>query len=64
MRESGLLLAMNLTFFGALFVIVLREIGDSETWKFVLGIIYKMLFGASVTLFVLFVIACMGVDIY
>lgn len=64
MTGSGLLLAMNATFFGALFVIVLREIGDNETWKLVCGILYKMLFGASATLFVLFVLACMGVDIY
>lgn len=64
MQGSGLLLAMNLTFFGALFVIMLKEIGGNEAWKFACGIIYKMLFGACVTLFVLFALACMGVDIY
>ena len=64
MVESGLMVAMNATFFTALFVILLREIGSDQRWKVVCGILYKMLFGASATLFVLFVLACLGVDIH
>ena len=64
MRGSGLVVAMNALFFVAILTIVWREAVSSEKWKFILGIAYKMMFGGCVALFVVFTLACAGVEIY
>lgn len=64
MQGSGLVVAMNVLFFVAILTIVWREAVSSERWKFILGVAYKMMFGGCVALFVVFIVACAGVDIY
>lgn len=64
MRGSWLVAAINVLFFVAILTIVWREAVSSERWKFVLGVAYKMMFGGCVALFVVFVLACAGVEIY